>query len=69
MESDWSRSLWSRLTFLPVWIAFRLIWLSAKLRNDDAEAVYVAMWGAYIDLPPIARLIAVFGDDPAGVKP
>lgn len=55
--------LWSRLSFIPVWIAYRLIWLSALLRNDDAEDVYQTMWSQYLDLPRIPRLTMGFDGD------
>jgi hypothetical protein len=41
------------LTFLPVWIAYRLIWLAARTGNSDARAVYRAMWDANLDLPAL----------------
>ena len=46
-----------RLRFLPVWFGFRLIWLAALTGDRDAEDVYVAIWLAGLDLPPIAQLV------------
>jgi hypothetical protein len=47
--------LW--LTFLPVWIAYRLVWLAAGTRNDDAKDVYMSMWMAGLDLPVRQELV------------
>lgn len=63
MEEEQRNNFWSWLTFLPVLIAYRLVWLSAMLRNDDAEAVYQAMWCQYLDLPRIPRLTIGFDGD------
>ncbi len=50
--------LWGSLRFCPVWLAYRLIWLVALTGETDAQDVYVAMWRAGLDLPPIDRLVA-----------
>lgn len=56
---EWT--LWDRfvswLEYLPVRLAFRIIWLAALVRLPSAESVYVIMWRDHLDLPRINRLI------------
>lgn len=49
----WKRALdW--LAFLPVVIAFRLIWLTALLGNESARSVHRAMrTKAWLNVPPL----------------
>jgi hypothetical protein len=53
-------TLWERFTgwveYLPVLIAYRIIWLAAVLGSPTARLVYKAMWSANLDLPPIKGL-------------
>lgn len=52
----WSAISW--IAFSPVLLAFRIIWLWAKIGNQSAQDVYRAMWLMNLDLPPIPSLIA-----------
>lgn len=50
-ETMWGRAArW--LAFLPVRLAFRLIWATAII-SDDALAIYDTMAHAGLDLPPL----------------
>jgi hypothetical protein len=50
-------TLWQRfhswLVMRPVYLAYWLIWLAARLGSADALSVYRAMWVAQLDLPPL----------------
>lgn len=50
-------TLWGRLSdamgMVPIAIAYRLIWLAARLRLGSARDVYSAMWDANLALPPL----------------
>lgn len=41
------------LAYLPVRLAYRIIWLAARLNLGAARAVYAAMWDANLALPPL----------------
>ena len=53
-------TLWERFrswaAYLPIRLAYRIIWLTAKAGSPDARAVYHAMWGVNLDLPPLAKI-------------
>lgn len=51
----WLRRAINWLAFVPVWLAYRLIWASAATGNNGARHVYRAMWEAGLDLPVLAR--------------
>ena len=44
------------LAMLPIYAAYRLVWLMAKWGHPDARDVYLAMWQANLDLPPLPPL-------------
>ncbi len=44
------------LVAVPLYLAYRLIWLAAKTGQSDARDVYRSIWAAQIDLPPIEGL-------------
>lgn len=50
-----SHSIWKRLldwfAALPVRLAYRLIWLTAKLGSRNAKDVSNAMWNAGLNIP------------------
>lgn len=52
-------SLWRRVAdwfaYLPVRLAYRIIWLAARLNLGAARQVYAAMWDANLALPPIRK--------------
>ena len=48
--------LFNGLRFSLVRAAYRLVWLAALTRDQDAESVYVVMWKAGLDLPQIDSL-------------
>jgi hypothetical protein len=51
--------LLSEILWLPMRLAFRLVWLMALVGNRSAEDVYLAMWSVNLNLPPINRLKAL----------
>jgi hypothetical protein len=50
-------TLWDRIRdwfgYLPIRLAYRIIWLAARLNMGSARCVYRAMWNANLDLPPL----------------
>jgi hypothetical protein len=42
--------------YLPIALAYRLVWLAVLTGNVHARDVYRAMWHANLDLPPIPSL-------------
>lgn len=50
------RRFWGWLTWLPMRLAFRIVWLMAMIGNRSAEDVYLAMWSVNLALPRIKRL-------------
>lgn len=48
----WKRALlW--LEGLPVRLAYRIIWITAKLGSRNARGVQRAMWDAGLNVPPL----------------
>jgi hypothetical protein len=50
-------TLWERVAgwfaYLPVRLAYRIVWLAAVLNLRAARDVYAAMWEANLALPPL----------------
>jgi hypothetical protein len=38
---------------VPIYLAYRLIWLMAKTGQPSAQTIHLAMWQADLDIPPI----------------
>jgi hypothetical protein len=51
-------SFWERaadwFAYLPVRLAYRIIWVAARLNLGSARQVYAAMWEANLDLPALS---------------
>lgn len=56
-ERAWKDNFIGWLNYLPVRLAFRIIWLCARMGNATAIDIYKAMWKAELDLPVIDRLV------------
>ena len=54
-------TLWGRtaswLLGLPIALAYRIVWLMARLGSRNGRDVYRAMWDANLDLPPLTTEI------------
>ncbi len=52
-------SIWDnvkgRLQLIPIRIAYRIVWMSAKLGSPVAKGIYEAMWEANLDLPKLGK--------------
>lgn len=48
----WKRALYW-LSYQPVALAYRIIWLTAKLGSGNARDVHAAMWDANLAVPPL----------------
>lgn len=46
----------SWLALIPIRLAYRIVWLSARLGSTTARDVYRAMWDANLDLPPLKKV-------------
>lgn len=50
-------TLWDRLSgwiaHLPIRLAYRLVWLTAKAGSRNARDVHRAMWDASLNVPPL----------------
>ena len=41
------------MVMVPIYFAYRLIWLMAKTGQPSARGIHLAMWEAHLDIPPI----------------
>lgn len=55
MPSRWYEELWSKITHLPIALAYRIIWAMAKTGNRNAIDVYNAMWDANLSMPLLEK--------------
>jgi hypothetical protein len=57
------------LVMVPIYFAYRLIWLMAKTGQVDARSIQAVMWDAQLDVPPLtARQKAELADDLAEIE-